>query len=117
MEMTLAYLRETVDVIAGNGFTSNETVETVTNGAGAPLYDRHAFELRRSANEDLVLECLIYPDGTETYWLELRRMHRLKTFPFQIDSWKHHADRIEFRYYARDDGVALTIEMAFADPT
>ena len=116
MEMTLADLRETVDVIASNGFRSNETVETVTNGAGAPLYDRHAFELRRSTNEDLVLECLIYPDGTETYWLELRRMHRLKTFPFQIDSWKHHADRIEFRYYARDDGVALTLEMAFADP-
>lgn len=35
-------------------------------------------------------------------------MLRLKANSFQLDSWKYRDDQIEFRYYARADGVALT---------
>jgi hypothetical protein len=107
MEMSLSYMEETVAAMREHGF-SVVPVADVFEKDGVMVYRRHRYEMSRGAEEDLVLECLEYPDATQTYWLELRRMLRLTANPFELDSWKHRADQVEFRYYARSDGVALT---------
>ncbi|HWH11855.1 MAG TPA: hypothetical protein VG165_12060 [Solirubrobacteraceae bacterium] len=107
MEMSLAYLEETVAAMADHGF-SVVAVADAFEKEGVVVYRRNRFELTRGADQDLVLECLEYPDLKRTYWLELRRMSAIKANLFEIDSWKHRPEQVEFRYYARADGVALT---------
>jgi hypothetical protein len=107
MEMSLAYLEETVAAMTDHGF-SVVPVADVFEKDGVVIYRRNRYELSRGADEDLVVECLEYSGGTRTYWLEIRRMHTIRADLFEIDSWKHRADQVEFRYYARLDGVALT---------
>lgn len=107
MEMSLAYMEETVAAMADHGF-SVVGVADAFEKEGQVVYRRNRFELTRGVGEDLVLECLEYPDLRRTYWLELRRMGRIRANLFELDSWKHRADQVEFRYYARLDGVALT---------
>lgn len=111
MEMSLAYMQETVAAMTDHGF-SFIPVADVFEKDGVLVYRRNRYELSRGAEEDLVMEYLEYPDGTRTYWLELRRMHKLKAHLFELDSWKHRPDQVEFRYYARIDGVALTFVLA-----
>lgn len=93
------------------GFAVDSETQDVADPAGTTQYVRHRFDLTRGTDQAILLECLVYPDGTETYWLQLRRMLAMRSFPFQLDSWKYHQDRVEFRYYARPDGVALTFEL------
>jgi hypothetical protein len=107
MEMTLAYMEETVGGMAGHGFAVVGVADAFEKD-GEIVYRRNRFELSRGAEEDLVLECLEYPDLTRTFWLELRRIGRIRANVFELDSWKHRADQVEFRFYARPDGVALT---------
>jgi hypothetical protein len=111
MKMSLAYLEETVAAMAGHGF-SVVPVADVFEKDGVVVYRRNRFELARGADEDLAMEHLEYPGGAETYWLELRRMHTISAHLFQLDSWKHRPHQVEFRYYARADGVALTFVLA-----
>lgn len=112
MQMSRAYLEETVAAMGAAGFTVAGQRDRVTRQDGTAAYDRDRFELERGSNEDLVLECLRYADGRETFWLELRRVLTMRATPFQLDSWKCWPDRVEFRFYARDDGVALTFTLA-----
>ncbi len=107
MEMSHDYMRETVAKMTGHGFTADEEHAQVPR-RGAASYARHTYELVRGESEHLVLECLIYPDGSETYWLELRRMGTIHTFPFPLDSWKWRDDHVEFSFYGRHDGSALS---------
>ena len=107
MEMSLEHMRATVSALTRSGFAVTETSQALRRG-NEHLYDRTRFELARGRDEDLVLECLVYPDGRETYWLEIRRLLTMRAFNFQLDSWKHREDQVEFRFYARPDGVALT---------
>jgi hypothetical protein len=111
MEMSLAYMQETVAALTEHGFTVAALADAFEKD-GVVVYRRKRFELTRGAEEDLVLECLEYPGGARTYWLELRRMHTLRAHLFEITSWRHRSDQVEFRYYARVDGVALTFVLA-----
>lgn len=111
MRMSLAYLQETVAVMSDHGFTAVGFPDVLEKD-GAVVYHANRYELSRGAEEDLVLECLEYPDGTRTYWLELRRMHTIRAHPFELDSWRHRPHQVEFRFYARPDGVALTFVLA-----
>ncbi|MDH3226265.1 MAG: hypothetical protein OEM67_04150 [Thermoleophilia bacterium] len=111
MEMSHEYLRETVRVMQGSGFELASPASSSRSGGG-PGYESSRYELTRGDAEHLVLECLEYPDASETYWLELRKVHTIRSFSFQLDSWKHGEAQVEFRYYPRADGVALTFVLA-----
>ena len=111
MEMSLAYMQETVAAMGEHGFAVAAVADALEKD-GDVVYQRHRFELRRGEAEDLVLECLEYADGKRTYWLELRRMHSIRAHLFELDSWKHRSEQVEFRFYARPDGVALTFVLA-----
>lgn len=113
MKMSLGYLRETVEALAAKGFAATVT-ETTRERDGAVVFVAHRHELTRGARERLILSCLRYPDGRETYWLEIADYHGLHADEFELDSWKHRPDRIEFKYYSREDGVGLAFVLALA---
>lgn len=106
MDMSLDYLRETVEVFASRGFDV-ETEESSVEREGEVVHTTVRHLLRRGSDEDFAFSCVRYPDGTESYWLEIRRFHGLRTFDTELDSWKHREDRVEFKYYPREDGVGL----------
>lgn len=108
MEMSHDYMRETVEVMGRAGFAVEHS-ESAEPDPAQPVYERAEYHLRRGDAEDLVLECLTYPDGVETYWLELRKLHTLRSYSFELDSWKYRDESVEFRYYGREDGPALTL--------
>jgi hypothetical protein len=107
MEMSLAYMEETVAAMADHGFSLLAVADAFEKD-GLVVYRRNRFELSRGSDEQIVLECLEYPDARRTYWLELVRICRIKANVFELDSWKHRPEQVEFRFYARPDGVALT---------
>ncbi len=111
MEMSHEYMRETVRAMQVGGFELTSSGSSSPTGNG-PGFEVSRYELVRGDAEDLVLECLEYSDGSETYWLELRKLHTISSFSFQLDSWKHRESQVEFRYYPRDDGVGLTFVLA-----
>ena len=111
MEMSHDYMRETVEKMADHGFAVVNAVESVER-ASAPPYERTSYELTRGNDEHVILECLEYPDGPESYWLELRRMGSITSLPFMLDSWKWRDDQVEFSFYGRDDGSALTFVLS-----
>ena len=108
MEMTRAYMEETVGAMCAAVFSGPRRDAPPTRSDGTVLYHVHRFHLVRTPSEEIVLECLVYPDGHETYWLELCRILTISAMTFGLDSWKLWPDRIEFRYYGRGDGAALT---------
>lgn len=112
MEMSHDYLRETVEQMSEHGFVTATDTESVERGS-APPYMRTSYDLQRGESEHLCLEHLEYPDGSESYWLEVRRMGSITAFPFMLDSWKWREGQVEFSYYGRDDGSALTFVLHF----
>jgi len=107
MEMSFDYLRETVDLFASRGFDVG-TEESSAERDGAVVHTTVRHLLRRGPDEEFAFSCVRYPDGRETYWLEIRRFHGLRTFDIELDSWKHRGDSVEFKYYPRADGVGLS---------
>ncbi len=83
---------------------------------GPLVYERVRWTLTRGEHEELELEALSYPDGTETFFLRLARFHGMRTHSFPLDSWKLWPERIEFKYYVHPDtGQGLTFTLVF-DP-
>ena len=107
MEMSLGYLQETINALEERGYKSIKTEDDLQKD-GVKIYDRTSFDLSLGEDVRVVLEHLIYPNGEESYWLEIKKYYKLWSYNFEIDSWKYRDDRVEFRYYTREDGVALT---------
>lgn len=95
MKMSVDWLDETASVVAGWGFehAREEGPEVVD---GAVLYTRVVHTLRQGERQ-VVLEALTYPDGTVRYWCGLD-WAGLSSTPYPLDSWKHHADRVELKF-------------------
>ncbi len=116
MEMSIKYLNETADALEGLGFGVERILEPDAP-SGKGVFARHRFVLSRP-DEKLVMEGLVYPDGTVRYYLEFVDFHGIHSFSFPLDSWKHRPERIEFKYYERLDtgeGLSLTLKLPRGD--
>jgi hypothetical protein len=108
MQMSLGYMRETVAALAEKGFAAHESKTDYGDGVVGYL-----FTLTRPEVE-LVLETVVHPEQPETYYLEIKSYHGLRSHSFQLDSWKHRADRVELKYQPSSDGeggLALTLRL------
>lgn len=82
---------------------------------GTLVYERVRWTLTRGEHEELELEALSYPDGTESFFLRLVRFHGMRTHSFPLDSWKLWPERIEFKYYVHPEtGQGLAFTLVFA---
>ena len=115
MEMSFEYLRETVRFFETHGFQV-EVQEVSAPPGGQPAYTTVRHFLERPPDERLALSCVRYPNGTETYWLEILQFHGLRTFDTELDSWRHREHGVEFKYYAREDGVGLSVILDLPPP-
>jgi hypothetical protein len=98
MEMTSAYLGETADAFEHCGFARETRIEPdAPGGRGAFIRTRHTLA---RPNERIVLEVCSYPDGAEDFFLEIEDFHGLSCMSFPLDSWRHHADRVEMKLRA-----------------
>jgi hypothetical protein len=111
VDMSGAYLAETVASMVQHGFHCDTALELdAPDGAGA--FARTTYRLSRGTEVLFVVECCRYPDGDEGYYLEIARYHGLTSFSYPLDSWRHHADRVEFKLLADPDtaqGLALVL--------
>lgn len=114
MEMSLDYLRETVEFLGTKGFTSDRE-EIPFERDGETVYTTERYLLTRDEDERFGFSCIRYPDGEETYWLEILDFHGLRTFDIELDSWKYRDDTIELKYYGREDGVGLSFRLELAE--
>jgi|GEM_PF-1479109 len=118
MEMSTAYMTETVEYLETQGFRRTTTPLTKERD-GVVIYEgeRHELVVGQADTEFLALEVFRYPDGTERYFLELVAFHGMMSYPFELDSWKHRPDRVEFKYYApADTGVGLSFILSLPRP-
>jgi len=113
MEMNLDYFEATLSHLQSKGFTVRiELDDHCANGELVFSRKRARCDLDETCR--LSLEALSYLNGREDFFLEIIKMGRMRSFSFPLDSWKFHADRIEFKF--RDDpetglGLALTVDL------
>jgi hypothetical protein len=113
MEMSRAYFEATLKYFESKAFAIQCTSETKEQD-GQLFFTRMRADCILDDHCSFVFESLIYPDGHEEFFLEIKRMGRMRSFSFPLDSWKYHANRVEFKY--RDDpatglGLSLTIDL------
>ena len=118
MKMTAAWMEETVASLEGQGFVcERETAPRELEGV--VVFERTRYVLRRDdGRRRLAVEVLVYPNGTETYWLEVMDWYGLSFTPYQLDSWRHRDDRLEFKYGVDPEtamGLSFTIRYAELD--
>ncbi len=96
----------------------NEVVEPrVVEGRTG--FVRTRYRLVRQPHEVLTLECLTYPDATETYWLDFQ-WHGLESTTYRLDSWRHREARVEFKYAVDADtgtGLAFVVHDRVIPPS
>lgn len=110
MKMSGAYMLETVRHFESRGFMLTTDADTRRTKDGTLLFERQRYTLKRPF-EAITLETLTYPDGRETFYLEFG-WHAASFYSFQLDSWKHRADRVEFKFQPSNEtgeGLALTV--------
>ena len=100
MEMSLAYMEETVNALATKGYAVERSQETYDE---ALAVTGHTFVLTKPSVE-LRLETVLHPEDGSRYFLHIVDYHGLWSHCFELDSWKHRPDRIEFKYQPRADG-------------
>jgi hypothetical protein len=113
MDMNLAYYEATLVHLASKGFVIQSKSDDHHN-SGQLVFHRKTARCDHPDDCSLSFEALSYPDGHDDFYLEIIKMGRMRSFSFPLDSWKYHANRIEFKY--RDDpetglGLALTIDL------
>lgn len=109
MEMSSAYLRQTVDHLQQVGYDVEEHTEAKER-SGQIVFDRTRFRCSKPADQaEFILEVLTYPDGREAYYLELVAIGPMRSFSFPLDSWKFRPDSVEFKYYLHPEtGLGLS---------
>lgn len=114
MEMSPAYMAKTAAHLAAAGWTVAEETEERRRD-GVLRFTARRWRVARGPDEVLVLESLTYPDGAHAYYLEIVAWHGLTCTSFPLDSWKHHADRVELKYYTHAaTGLGLSLVFATA---
>jgi hypothetical protein len=113
MEMNLAYFEATLSHLQAKGFTV-QSHSDAHEQQGDLVYHRKTARCELGSECCLSFEALTYSNGDERFYLEIVKVGRMRGFSFPLDSWKYHANRIEFKY--RDDpetglGLALTLDL------
>lgn len=114
MEMTKAYYEATLHHLQVKGFTV-ESVFDEQREKDSLIFDRQRAQCQLDEHCRFIFEAIFYPEGHDDFFLEIIQLGRARSFSFPLDSWKYHANRIEFKY--RDDpatglGLAITIDFA-----
>ena len=105
-------MAETITRLERAGFQARRNRETA-RWAERSSADVSTYDLRRGKNEHIVLEVWAYADGDVRYYLAILRFHGLSSTSFRLDSWKHHADRVEFKFYAlAGTGMGLSLVLS-----
>jgi hypothetical protein len=113
MEMTKAYYEATLDHLQAKGFTV-ESVFDEQREKDSLVFHRQRATCQLDAHCRFIFEAIFYTQGQEDFFLEILQLGRARSFSFPLDSWKYHANRIEFKY--RDDpetglGLAITLDL------
>ena len=95
MEMTLAYLEQTLAHLRSKGFA----VQSDESHYGEPNVTGKCFHLQRD-DLHLAIEAVEHPECEVRFFLEIPRIRSLRSTSFPLDSWRFFDDRIEFKYYA-----------------
>lgn len=112
MQMSLTYMEETVAALATKGYAVERTLQPIDE-EGTVV--GHQFVLTKPSVE-LHLETVVHPEVESRYFLEITNYHGLWSHSFELDSWKHRDDRIEFKYQPRPDGTGgLAFTLVFED--
>lgn len=112
MEMSGAYLRQTVEHLRNAGYAVVES-EDSRERTGELVFDRTKFQCQKDENA-FVLELIQYPDGKEAYYLEILRMGSIRSTSFPLDSWKFRPQLVEFKYYIEPRtglGLSFTLDL------
>lgn len=110
MKMSGTYMAETAHHFESRGFMLTIDDDERRAKDGTVLFTRKRFTLKRPL-ESIGMEALTYPDGRESFFLEFG-WHAASFFSFQLDSWKHRPDRVEFKFQPSNEtgqGLALTV--------
>lgn len=114
MEMSPEYAAETARVLEERGYDCLTSTERRMDGETL-RYEATRYELT-APGRALILELLAYPDGEVRYFLEIADYYGLSSYSFELDSWKHRDDYVEFRYYTNPEtGGALTFKVGYPD--
>lgn len=97
MQMSAAYMAQTVEHLRSAGFGVTE-IDAPKLRDEQLVFQRSRYICCRPPDVDLVLEVITYPDGKETYFLEMRKVGPMRCFSFPLDSWKFRPMAIEFKY-------------------
>lgn len=111
MEMSPQYMQETAEALSQRGYSLKAYRRHIDD---EPRHPVDTYELTRDGREHIILECVLHPEVPASYHLELRKYYALSSFSFPIDSWKLRPDRIEFKFYSKDDtglGLSLTLQV------
>jgi hypothetical protein len=114
MEMSPAYLEATARHLQQAGWTLVSSTENRERD-GELKFICHRHRVERAVDEVLVLEALTYPDGVQAYYLAIEEWHGITCTSFPLDSWKHRADRVEFKFYSHPStnlGLSFIIRLA-----
>jgi hypothetical protein len=112
MKMSADYMQETVEWMAQQGFAVHPSQDRVESPSGALLFERSKWLLTRD-NERFALESLLYPSGKEAWYLAIEHFHGLRCNSYPLDSWKHRAEWVEFKFQQDAEtglGLAFTLE-------
>lgn len=108
MKMSASYLAQTAAHLREAGYLVTENTQVKHRGDNV-IFQRTFYQCRKPPEVDIVLEALTYPDGRETYYLEILQVGPLRSLSFPLDSWKFHPAMIEFKYYSEPEtGMGLS---------
>ncbi|MBX2867594.1 MAG: hypothetical protein KTR18_02910 [Acidiferrobacterales bacterium] len=114
MEMSPEYALETVKVMANRGYTLE--VQEKERVDGDIVRFKGVYYHLGADQQKLVLEVLHYPSQEVRFFFEIVEFYGLSSFSFELDSWKHRDEYVEFRYYTNPEtGGALTFKLKFPD--
>ncbi len=109
--MSTAYLAETAEFLASNGWEL-KTEEETRRRDGAPVFDAIRHTLAHGSEAEIVLEGLRYPDDREVFYLEIRRYHQISSYSYPLDSWRHRPGQVEFKFRPHpDDGLGFAFTL------
>ncbi len=96
MEMSHAYMRETAEKMPRSGYLLKVSEKRYGDADGDALGTRYLLSL---GDDKLIeLEAVVHPEVPERYYLSLHRWHDLSITSYQLDTWKHFKDRVEFKF-------------------
>lgn len=116
MKMSAEYMQETVDWMVEQGFASERSTDSPASPSGQPLFERITWVLTRG-EERFSLEALNYPDGREAWFMAIERFHGMRVNSYPLDSWKHRAQYVEFKFNQdAETGLGLSFFLDAVSP-